>query len=213
MVMTLVTDDSFHPGIRQEVIATRTSTVRIIDMEQNQYQVEVDVVSSSEWSQLMELFEDANIYQTWAYGAVRWGARHLSHLVLKRNNEVVAVAQLRIVGLSKLKCGIAYLRWGPLCHLRGRELDADVVQRMARALATNMWRGGSFVCEFCRTRSPGRYGRRCLELRSPSFRVNRRVTRTDTEHLFWIWLRRWTNCANDWIESGGITSVVRRRMD
>jgi lipid II:glycine glycyltransferase (peptidoglycan interpeptide bridge formation enzyme) len=103
-------------------------------MEQNQYQVEVDAVSSSEWSQLMELFEDANIYQTWAYGAVRWGARHLSHLVLKRNNEVVAMAQLRIVGLSKLKCGIAYLRWGPLCHLRGRELEADVVQRMARAL-------------------------------------------------------------------------------
>ena len=42
----------------------------------------------TEWSQMLDLFDDANIYQTWSYGAVRWGRKNLSHLVLKRNGEV-----------------------------------------------------------------------------------------------------------------------------
>ena len=35
--------------------------------------VEVDRVTTAEWSQMLDLFDDANIYQTSAYGEVRWG--------------------------------------------------------------------------------------------------------------------------------------------
>ena len=73
---------------------------------------------------MLDLFEDANLYQTWSYGEVRWGRKNLSHLVLKRNDEVVGMAQLRIIRPTRLNFGMAYLRWGPLCHRRGRELDA-----------------------------------------------------------------------------------------
>lgn len=98
------------------------------------WQIEVDRATQEEWSGMLDCFEDANIYQTWSYGAVRWGRKNLSHLVLKRDSDVVAMAQLRIVRPTKLNFGMAYLRWGPMCHRRGRELDAEVARGMAQAL-------------------------------------------------------------------------------
>jgi lipid II:glycine glycyltransferase (peptidoglycan interpeptide bridge formation enzyme) len=98
------------------------------------WQVEVDRVDAAEWSHMLDLFDDANIYQTWSYGAVRWGRKNLSHLVLKRNDEVAGITQLRIVRPTSLKFGMAYLRWGPICHRRGTELDSEVFARMADAL-------------------------------------------------------------------------------
>jgi lipid II:glycine glycyltransferase (peptidoglycan interpeptide bridge formation enzyme) len=83
---------------------------------------------------MLELFNDANVYQTWSYGQVHWGRKSLSHLVLKRSGEVVGMAQLRIVRPTRLNFGMAYLRWGPLCERRGRPLDSEVVTRMASAL-------------------------------------------------------------------------------
>jgi len=83
---------------------------------------------------MLDLFDDANIYQTSAYGEVRWGARNLSRLVLKRDGEVVGMAQFRIVRPTPLKFGIAYLRWGPLWERRGLPLDPEVPARMARAI-------------------------------------------------------------------------------
>jgi len=97
-------------------------------------EIEVDRVTESEWSQLTERFADANIYQTWSYGAARWGVRSLSHLVLKRDGEAEGLAQLRIVRPAGLGAGVAYLRWGPLCHLRGQELNSETVDRLAHAL-------------------------------------------------------------------------------
>ena len=37
------------------------------------WQVEVDRATPAEWSQMLDLFDDANIYQTWSYGGVHWG--------------------------------------------------------------------------------------------------------------------------------------------
>src|SRR5580704_11447612 len=98
------------------------------------WQVEVDRANATEWSTMLDLFDDANIYQTSAYGAVRWGEKNLSRLVLKRDGEVLGMAQLRIVRPTRLKFGMAYLRWGPLFERRGRPLDPEVASSMAQAL-------------------------------------------------------------------------------
>lgn len=98
------------------------------------WQVEVDRATPSEWSSMLDAFYDANLYQTWSYGAVRWGKKNLSHFVLKRNSEVLGMAQLRIVRPTRFNFGMAYLRWGPVCHRRGRDFDAGVVLCIARAL-------------------------------------------------------------------------------
>lgn len=98
------------------------------------WQVEVDRSTSTEWSQMLDLFNDANLYQTWAYGSVRWGEKNLSHLVLRSAGEVLGVAQVRVVRPTPFKFGMAYLRWGPIFERRGRPLDPEVAARMAQAL-------------------------------------------------------------------------------
>jgi len=98
------------------------------------WQVEVDRSTSAEWSQMLDFFDDANLYQTWAYGLVRWGRKSLSHLVLKRAGEVLGIAQVRVVRPTPFKFGMAYLRWGPLFERRGRPIDSDVAAGMAQAL-------------------------------------------------------------------------------
>jgi lipid II:glycine glycyltransferase (peptidoglycan interpeptide bridge formation enzyme) len=103
-------------------------------MTKCELRVEVDQVDEKEWSSLMERFEDSNIYQTWSYGAVRWGRKNLSHIVLKRDSEVIAMAQLRVIAMKGLRLGIAYLRWGPMFQVRGREVDFGVLDLMAEAL-------------------------------------------------------------------------------
>jgi lipid II:glycine glycyltransferase (peptidoglycan interpeptide bridge formation enzyme) len=103
-------------------------------MESPGWQIDVDRTTPVEWVKMLDLFNDANIYQTWSYGQVSWGRENLSHLVLKRDGEVLGIAQLRIVRPTSLKFGMAYLRWGPLCERRGRPLDPEVVLNMARAL-------------------------------------------------------------------------------
>lgn len=103
-------------------------------MTESSWEVQVDQASDTEWSHLIELFEDANLYQTAAYGSVRWGTRNLSRIVLRRGGEVRAIAQLRIVQPTPLKFGIAYLRWGPLWERCGHPADAEVPERIALAI-------------------------------------------------------------------------------
>jgi lipid II:glycine glycyltransferase (peptidoglycan interpeptide bridge formation enzyme) len=98
------------------------------------WEVTADQTSPEQWARLLELFDDANFYQTYTYGQVRWGAKNLSHLILKRGGEVVAIAQLRIFRPAIWMGGVAYVRWGPLCKRRDRSLDPEVVERMAEAL-------------------------------------------------------------------------------
>ncbi len=99
-----------------------------------EYRFRVDNFAEAEWSAMMAFFDDASVYQTWAYGAVRWHKKNLSHCVLYHKNEVVGMAQLRIMRPGKLPFGVAYLRWGPLCQRSGRELDPENVRMLACAL-------------------------------------------------------------------------------
>lgn len=91
------------------------------------YQPLIDHVTEPEWNRLLPLFADASLYQTWAYGAVSWGENNLSHLLLKQNDQVVGMAQFRIVRIPLLSRGIAYLRWGPLYRLRDAAAPPDLV--------------------------------------------------------------------------------------
>jgi len=103
-------------------------------MSKPSYQVEVDRETAESWAKLLDLFLDSNIYQTCAYGAVRWGQENLSHLVVKKDGEVLGISQLRIVRPLGLRCGIAYLRWGPLFERRENPVDPEGVAYIAEAL-------------------------------------------------------------------------------
>ena len=98
------------------------------------YTVETDNVDKNAWTRTLLAFNDANIYQTWSYGAIRWGEKNLSHLLLKNKGEIVAAAQVRIIKVPFLPLGIAYIRWGGLWQRKDRPKDPSVFLQMIRAL-------------------------------------------------------------------------------
>ena len=105
-----------------------------MDKDSEDYTVSVDQISKIEWEQLLLEFDDASIYQTWSYGAVRWGQANLSHIVIKHKGEIIAAAQLRIVKIPLLKAGIAYLPWGPMWRRKGQQVNINVFQKIISAL-------------------------------------------------------------------------------
>lgn len=98
------------------------------------YTVEVDTCDDGTWSQILEEFDDASIYQTWSYAAVIAGRRKTSHLILRKNGDIVAIAQARIAKLPFINAGIAYIHWGPLWRRRATEMDVDIFRQVLRAL-------------------------------------------------------------------------------
>jgi lipid II:glycine glycyltransferase (peptidoglycan interpeptide bridge formation enzyme) len=79
----------------------------------------------TEWNQVLAQFDDATIYQTHAYGAVRWGSDKLSHAIVRRNGEIVGAAQAIIYKVPLIPAGIAYVPWGPLWRIKGQDVSTD----------------------------------------------------------------------------------------
>lgn len=100
------------------------------------YLVEVDQVTREQWTHTIAQFKDATIYQSWSYGSICWTEERLSHIVLKRNDKVIAAAQLRIVSVPFLKFGIAYLPEGPLWNRHDRTSDVSDLVAVTRAIIT-----------------------------------------------------------------------------
>jgi len=98
------------------------------------YTADVDTVDEAQWYSAITQFDDANIYQTWAYDEVRCGRSNISHLLLRKQGRVVAAAQARIVRLPIIRAGIAYVRWGPLWKSRDTEADPSIFGHAIRAM-------------------------------------------------------------------------------
>lgn len=98
------------------------------------YSVEVDTADEQTWYQFLREFDDANIFQTWAYGKVTCGRRNMSHLILRKNGKVAAIAQARIVKMPFVNVGVAYVRWGPVWESRGTGQDVERFRQALRAL-------------------------------------------------------------------------------
>jgi hypothetical protein len=97
-------------------------------------ETQINAVDRDAWSDIVAQFDDATIYQTWSYGAIRWGESQLSHVVLKKNGDIVAAAQVRTVKVPVIGRGIAYVPFGPLWKRSGRAPDAGSFRSIVRAL-------------------------------------------------------------------------------
>lgn len=120
----------WNPGGYRVAMSSSTSTADFI----GKFSVHIDKMDAPEWSGLLCQFADASIYQAWSYGAVHWGSGQLSHVMLKRDGKVVSMAQVRVLKLPAMRTGIAYVRWGPLCRLRGGPFDADAFHQITLAI-------------------------------------------------------------------------------
>lgn len=100
------------------------------------YSVEVDTVDKDTWYKTINNFNDANIYQTWAHDEIRFGRKRMSHLVVKKDGKLVAAVQVRILKIPVINAGIAYIFWGPLWKLKGKNTNIDNFRHAIRALKT-----------------------------------------------------------------------------
>ena len=100
-------------------------------MNDPKFQVEIDNITKNEWNNLITLFDDVTIFQTWEYGEKN--SMHLSHLVLKYADDVVACAQVRIFKPPIFKAGIAYINHGPLWIIKNNK-NIDVLKKIANVL-------------------------------------------------------------------------------
>lgn len=101
---------------------------------ENGYVAEFDNVNRAEWYRTIKNFYDSNIYQTWAYDAVRCGERNTSHFVLRSGKDIVAAAQARVVRVPLIGLRAAYVRWGPLWQPLNGKKDVFAFRMAVRAL-------------------------------------------------------------------------------
>ncbi len=86
------------------------------------WQSSLKPLEPGDWSALLAQFADGNFYQTHAYGSVSWGKGSLTHLAVRQENQVHALAQVRQIRLGRW-LGVAYVRWGPCARRRGAAWD------------------------------------------------------------------------------------------
>lgn len=98
------------------------------------FEVRIDALRGPEWDEVLSKFDDASIYQTAAYGNVRWGANNLMNLVLLKDGRELAAAQLRLFAVRPFRSGIAYVGCGPAWQPSGEEPDIAILRRMLRLL-------------------------------------------------------------------------------
>jgi hypothetical protein len=106
---------------------------RILPLEQG-YTAEFDAVDRNEWQGIIDGFSDSSLFQTWPFDSVRSGEERVSHFVLRRDNAVLAGAQVRILPAPAFRLGAAYVRWGPLWQFRNGPEDPSVFRCALRAL-------------------------------------------------------------------------------
>lgn len=100
----------------------------------NGYTVEIDSIDKDSWHSSLVMFSDASIYQTWSYGAIKWGEHNLSHVILKKNTIIVSMVQLRISRFPIFRYGIAYINWGPIWKKKDELINIAHLRNMVRAL-------------------------------------------------------------------------------
>jgi Acetyltransferase (GNAT) domain len=98
------------------------------------YTPEVDAVDEQRWYRILQEFDDANIQQTYAAGSVSCSRGNLSHLILKKNDEIVAAAQARITRIPLVNVGTATIQSGPLWRRGASKPDPEVFRQAVRAL-------------------------------------------------------------------------------
>lgn len=88
----------------------------------------------SKWNEILAGFSDASVYQSWAYGVVRWGENCLSHLILEEDGIVLCAAQVILKKIPFSKYGIAYIPWGPMWKRKNRNPDIKYLHRFLQKL-------------------------------------------------------------------------------
>jgi hypothetical protein len=98
------------------------------------YTIELGRLDDQNWYNIMQQFEDANLYQTSSYHSSVAGLKNYSHLLIRKENKIVAAAQTRLMKLPVIKTGIAYALQGPMWRQNCLPEDPEIFRQTIRAL-------------------------------------------------------------------------------
>jgi lipid II:glycine glycyltransferase (peptidoglycan interpeptide bridge formation enzyme) len=98
------------------------------------YKYEVDKLSKSEWHQMLLTFADASIDQSRSYAEARWQRATISHLIVRRDDSIVAGAQVAIRRVPFLRSGVAHVKFGPMWQPVGQEINAENLKQALKFL-------------------------------------------------------------------------------
>jgi lipid II:glycine glycyltransferase (peptidoglycan interpeptide bridge formation enzyme) len=102
--------------------------------ESDGYRIEVDNMNKENWNDLLKEFNDANIHQSWSWGSGVDQKDNLSHLVIKKEEQLLAICQVVVKKVPLLKAGLANVYYGPLWRRRGAVEDSENFRISIKAL-------------------------------------------------------------------------------
>lgn len=103
-------------------------------MNNKNISIEFKSLSNQEWSNIIKEFSDANIYQTYAYGIIRWGKNSIKHLIVRNNDYILSVAQIVNIKIPLINLEMAYVFRGPLWRNKGQPIDHSSFKIALQAL-------------------------------------------------------------------------------
>jgi lipid II:glycine glycyltransferase (peptidoglycan interpeptide bridge formation enzyme) len=98
------------------------------------YKIRIDSCTEKEWYQILERFDDACIYQTWAYEKIRHGIENMSHIIIQTDDKIVSVAQARIITIPIVNIKLAYFYWGPIWRKKNKKQDVETFRFAIKAI-------------------------------------------------------------------------------
>jgi leucyl/phenylalanyl-tRNA--protein transferase len=105
--------------------------------------VEVDRLSPDAWNRLIGEFADASYEQTACLLDDRWGAKRVSHLVVRRKDVVIGGARLLLLKPPLLRGGLAQAKFAPFWRRHDTPADPATYRSVVAAL----------IEEYCARRS------------------------------------------------------------
>jgi len=96
--------------------------------------IEVDTISSARWSDLLQQFSDASIYQTWPYEAAIHPRFTVSRLVVYKGDFAIGLVQAALAKIPIVGSGVAYIRWGPVWQVKNQSPNREDFRLCLKAI-------------------------------------------------------------------------------
>ena len=90
--------------------------LRPLGSSAGEYSYVIGAAEEESWYRVLDLFQDASIFQTIAFCRAKMSGARLEQLVLRRGSDVAASALVRVVPIPFLGSSVAYVLWGPMFH-------------------------------------------------------------------------------------------------
>ncbi|MEM9331285.1 MAG: peptidoglycan bridge formation glycyltransferase FemA/FemB family protein [Pseudomonadota bacterium] len=97
-------------------------------------EIELKSVSALEWDNLASQFKDIIPEQMASFNLGHWGEGKVEFITFWKNSTLAGGAVLIVREIPLTGSGIAILKWGPLCWLKGRDWDHELYHALVAKL-------------------------------------------------------------------------------